>query len=359
MEWSSNAFANPGKDDTTVFYQIDCQTTKKGKLIAGTKRRICWKFGFSSHDAMRNGRSGADCRGEEHEVVFVWSLTSGKKFVLVDGHEVHWSKQSPISEKFDGTWECSWQSRMGGANRELKVVSQASSPRLERKSTAKNSRVADSSFRKFDLLVDGISFSDMCQMFELGFTKVVGEERRISMGDVDSLWGVNQQQLIRTDIHDIDSDALSRYSFQPHVKSILSENHQHPNQKWQQAPLTTSAESLSESMPDLQYDFSTSPTSVVVGGGSTSHSNYHFAQNQQQRQHPVQMPFQMPEQLSSTTVTEVTSGNPFDQYATATFKPHEYQQQQQQQQQQIHTQFENGYYARQGQQNQEPLLTKY
>ena len=88
---------NNNRNNTTpdvVAYQIDCQTTKKGKMFAGTKRRICWKFGFSNSEATEQGFSGNDCRGEEHEVVFVWSLTSGKKFVLADGHEVHWSKSS-------------------------------------------------------------------------------------------------------------------------------------------------------------------------------------------------------------------------------------------------------------------------
>ena len=354
MEWNSKGFANAGRDNATVSYQINCEATKKGKFIAGTKRRICWKFGFSNRNAVQNGLSGADCRGEEHEVVFVWSLTSGKKFVLVDGHEVHWSKQSPISEKFDGTWECSWQSQMGGANRELKVVSHFHSPRLERKSTNKNSRVADSSFRKFDLLVDGVSFSDMCQMFELGLTKTVGGQRRVSMGDIGSLWGKNlqqQQQIVkRTHIDDNDGDTLSRHSFQPDVNSILPENYQYPNRLQQQTPLDPFSGSLSQSMTDLRYDFSTSPTSVLVGG-SVPRLNYQFAQHQRQWQQPVQMPVQ----TSPTSVTGVTAGNPFDAYATAVFKPHEQQQQQQQrrQQEQIHTRFDANQYARQRHQNQE------
>jgi hypothetical protein len=52
-------------------YQIDFSASLSGKLIAFTKRRIRWRFGFSNSDAISNGHTGTECRGEEHEVSMV------------------------------------------------------------------------------------------------------------------------------------------------------------------------------------------------------------------------------------------------------------------------------------------------
>lgn len=368
-------------NDGAVSYQIECQTTKKGKMIAGTKRRICWKFGFSNHDAMQKGLSGIDCRGEEHEVVFVWSLASGKKFVLADGHEVHWSKQSLLSEKFDGSWECSWKSLMAGANRELKVVAHASSSLFERKKS-KTSCVADSSFRKFDLLIDGVSFSDMKQMFELGLTKTVKDRHSIQIEGISALWGKQdgQQQSQpkpqrRKHIYDNEDDSVSHYSRQSHQscqpdllyiepnrvarKMSLSDSmpelrydqqlYQHQqapqmllsdstrsdqqpyqdHQYHQQAPLVARKMRHSESMPDLRSAFSTSPTSVMVAEGSVPH--FKCVQHQQKLQQRNLSPI------------SVRSMNPFDLYSTGAFKP----------QQQIQAQYNNNYYAHHQDQNRQ------
>lgn len=132
-------------------YQIDRILTHKGKMIAGTKRRVYWKFGFANNDAVDAGLSAVDCRGQEHEIVLVWSLTSGKQLVLADGHEVHWGKTRSL-EKFEKTW------RMAGGH-EIKVVAHSSSPLF----TDSNKQ-----FRQYDLIVDGISFYDMPQICDLG-----------------------------------------------------------------------------------------------------------------------------------------------------------------------------------------------
>lgn len=60
-------------------YQIEFTCVASGKHIAATKRRLKWRFGFPNQDALSNGKTGIDCRGEEHEVSVVWSVTSGKK----------------------------------------------------------------------------------------------------------------------------------------------------------------------------------------------------------------------------------------------------------------------------------------
>jgi len=316
MNVDANANANANANGTPVAYQIDCQTTKKGKRFAGTKRRICWKFGFSNRDAVDKGLSGIDCRGEEHEVVFVWSLTSGKKFVLADGHEVHWSKQSPFSDKF----ECTWQSQnMAGVRRELTVVAHASSSLFEKKKKNDNASIAvDSSFRQFDLLIDGVSFSEMPKMFQLGLTKSAEDQRRMGMGmGMEWNFGSNDQQE-RNHSHDSDNDITSQYlhSSQPHLLPLQM---QYQQQHQQQLATARCCMSPSQSVPDLLLlDSSSSPPSVIGGGAHFPH----FAQQQE------------PYQISPTSVatTTTTTTNPFDMVAIS-LKP----------KQQQHTQYNNYY----------------
>ncbi|CAJ1932358.1 unnamed protein product [Cylindrotheca closterium] len=136
-------------------YQIQCETQNKGKRVASSKRRIRWRFGFANLQA---GKTGKDCRGAEHEVVFVWSLNSGKQLILADGHEVHWAKIGR-KEKLEVDWN------MSNGNHKLKVVAEPS---------VKSRKSTDS--RQFDLLIDGISFSDLPSIYQLG-TDAAGSSR--------------------------------------------------------------------------------------------------------------------------------------------------------------------------------------
>jgi hypothetical protein len=52
-------------------YQVDFQAAASGKMVALTKRRLRWRFGFSNPAAIAKGQTGVDCRGEEHEVSVV------------------------------------------------------------------------------------------------------------------------------------------------------------------------------------------------------------------------------------------------------------------------------------------------
>jgi hypothetical protein len=130
-------------------YQVDCQIDAKGKYFPGTKRRIRWKFGFSDPGSLQKGLTGTQCRGQEHEVVLVWSLTSGKQLVLADGCQVHFAS-GRLSEKF----ECSWPMKGG---HELKAIAYAAPPLFP-----------TPGFRQFDLLLDGLSYWDMPKIFQLG-----------------------------------------------------------------------------------------------------------------------------------------------------------------------------------------------
>ena len=97
---------------------------------------------------MANGETGTACRGEEHDVTIVWSITSGKRLVLADGQEVHYSNSR--SNLFEFSWT------MKG-NHVLKIVAHASPPIQ-----------ANPGFRQYDFYVDGQSFFSFPKVFRLG-----------------------------------------------------------------------------------------------------------------------------------------------------------------------------------------------
>jgi len=301
-------------------YQIDCQTTKKGKIFC-TKRRICWKFGFPNRDAIDKGLSGNECRGEEHEVVFVWSLTSGKKFVLADGHEVHWSKnKSPFSsDKF----ECKWEMTGGHI---LTVVAYSSCPLLFEKKRYNNSNSSNkdvgsnnnrNSFRQFDLSIDGISFSKMQKMFQLGLTKNVKNQRMMRSSAPPMSMIVNRDSCHFAPIeifsherkHSDDDLVTVTNSLHSSQSLLLLDDQYYPQQK-QQFP---SCMSQSQSMPDLLLlNLSSSPTSVMTMTGRATTTTTHLpplvpAHNQIS---PTSV------MMASTTTTTTMNKNPFDIYST-------------------------------------------
>jgi hypothetical protein len=106
------------------------------------------RFGFANPEALANGETGTACRGEEHDVTIVWSITSGKRLVLCDGQEVHYS--SSRNNVFDFSWT------MRG-NHVLKVVAHASPPISP-----------TPGFRQYDFMVDGQTFFSFPKVFRLG-----------------------------------------------------------------------------------------------------------------------------------------------------------------------------------------------
>ena len=135
-------------------YAIDFTAVACGKRIANTKRRVRWRFGFANPDAIASGETGTACRGEEHDVTFVWSVTSGKRLILADGQEVHYS--SSRSAVIDFSWT------MRG-NHVLKVIAHATAP-----------MTAEPGFRQYDFFVDGRSFFTFPKVYRLGLTGGMG-----------------------------------------------------------------------------------------------------------------------------------------------------------------------------------------
>jgi len=140
--------ANPGAH--RPLYAIDFTAVACGKRIANTKRRVRWRFGFANPDALAAGETGTACRGEEHDVTLVWSVTSGKRLLLADGQEVHYSNSRSAVLDF------SWTMR---GNHVLKVVAHATAP-----------MTAEPGFRQYDFYVDGRSFFSFPKVYRLGLT---------------------------------------------------------------------------------------------------------------------------------------------------------------------------------------------
>ena len=126
-------------------YQVDFRNEASGKRWAASKRRVRWRLGLETIP----GQKGPDARGSEHEVVLVWSLASGKRLVLWDGEQVHFSVASWSETQLDVSWT------MGG--HWLQLVAYATAP-----------LVHVPGFRQFDLFLDGMSFFDMPRIYQLG-----------------------------------------------------------------------------------------------------------------------------------------------------------------------------------------------
>eukprot|EP00980_Cylindrotheca_fusiformis_P007055 scaffold1481_cov137-Cylindrotheca_fusiformis.AAC.9 len=141
--------SRPSSSRQPQVYQIDFTAVASGKRIASSKRRVRWyvffgvlvlpkmsiiaadeafqvkkdyvtpkresnfssfpmlvdypkRFGFANPEALANGETGTACRGEEHDVTIVWSITSGKRIVLADGKEVHYSTNR--NNLFEYSW---------------------------------------------------------------------------------------------------------------------------------------------------------------------------------------------------------------------------------------------------------------
>jgi hypothetical protein len=106
------------------------------------------RFGFANQAALSSGETGIACRGEEHDITLVWSLTSGKRLLLADGQEVHFSNSR--TNIFDHTWT------MKG-NHVLKIVAHASPPLSP-----------TPGFRQYDFFVNGQSFFSFPKVFRIG-----------------------------------------------------------------------------------------------------------------------------------------------------------------------------------------------
>lgn len=59
-------------------YQVEFRVQNQGKQMSSSKRVIAFRYGFANERALSMGKTGVDCRGEEHDIVVTWSITGGK-----------------------------------------------------------------------------------------------------------------------------------------------------------------------------------------------------------------------------------------------------------------------------------------
>jgi hypothetical protein len=140
-----------------VCYQVDFNAIATGKVIAMSKRRIRWRYGFPNQEALNAGKAGTDCRGEEHDVTFVWSITSGKRMLMSNGQHLH------VSTNKSKSFEYSWYDKNGN---HLKVVTHSVQP-LSNVGTV----------RQYDLFINGRSFFTLPKVYEVGLKTTNTEDR--------------------------------------------------------------------------------------------------------------------------------------------------------------------------------------
>lgn len=136
-----------------TFYQIDFGSENCGRIIPMSKRHIHFKFGYPNVRAMKDGLSGQDCRGEEHEISIVWSLSSGKQSIEYDGEIIFWN----VCNLSDGKMTHSWSDKDG---RYLKVIVHSLSISMNAAQHA--------DWRQYDLFIDGISYFRAPKIYQIG-----------------------------------------------------------------------------------------------------------------------------------------------------------------------------------------------
>eukprot|EP00592_Proboscia_alata_P017386 CAMPEP_0194394656 /NCGR_PEP_ID=MMETSP0174-20130528/123972_1 /TAXON_ID=216777 /ORGANISM="Proboscia alata, Strain PI-D3" /LENGTH=786 /DNA_ID=CAMNT_0039190473 /DNA_START=152 /DNA_END=2513 /DNA_ORIENTATION=+ len=161
----NNNIAN--SSNPSIPYYIDYTVLDTGKHITRSKKHVKWKFGISSplpfHD-----KTGPQCRGLEHEIEFFWSISSGKRKVVVDKYQTIHNSVSNAGRFEHG---------FALGNHQCRIVAYATAPLLEATTSTTNissgkTTVAYKPFRQFDLIVDGQSVFDMlgnAGRFEHGF----------------------------------------------------------------------------------------------------------------------------------------------------------------------------------------------
>lgn len=138
-------------------YQINYRAKRSGKHITVTKRRVAFQFGFADPSPVAAGLSENECRGEEHEVILIWSHVSGKRQLFLDGMEIHASKAARGNTKFTYSWSA-WGTHT------LKII-------------AHGSPNNNDGGRQFDLQLDGRSYFDFCHIYQLGGSNSCGGKK--------------------------------------------------------------------------------------------------------------------------------------------------------------------------------------
>lgn len=143
-------------------YQVDFSVKNASKTFGFSKKRVSFKFGIANNEAISRGLTGAHCRGSEHEVIFVWSLNSGKRQILADGKDVHFSESGQNGWTTDQVFQHQFH---------LRVPNFSSPLRCHLITQPANRDVP--SVHPFDLRLNGISFFAFSKIFQLGTPQMI------------------------------------------------------------------------------------------------------------------------------------------------------------------------------------------
>ena len=138
-------------------YQIDYSVKNTSKTFGFSKKKIIFKFGVANPPAVEAGEAGADCRGSEHEVIFTWSLNSGKRQILADGKDVHYSETGQNGWTADQVFQHHFNIKVAGLSGPLRahLITQPANRDVPH-------------IKAFDLRINGISYFSMPRIFQLG-----------------------------------------------------------------------------------------------------------------------------------------------------------------------------------------------
>ena len=147
---------------TFIPYQVDYTVQNTAKTLGFSKKRVTFKFGFANEKAIAEGNNGPACRGSEHELTFVWSLKTGKRQLLLDNRDLHFSESGQNGWFADTVWQHSFSLKDKATHKVFKVhfISQPKDRDL-------------SSQRPFDLRIGGMSYFQFNKIFQLGTPRMI------------------------------------------------------------------------------------------------------------------------------------------------------------------------------------------
>lgn len=152
-------------------YQIDYTVKNTSKTFGFSKKRVSFKFGIANREAIGQGLTGANCRGSEHEIILIWSLNSGKRQILADGKDVHYSETGQNGWTTDQVFQHHFNLRVPNFSTPLRchLVTQPANRDVP-------------SIHPFDIRLNGVSYFSFAKIFQLGTPQMISRPLKGSRG---------------------------------------------------------------------------------------------------------------------------------------------------------------------------------
>jgi hypothetical protein len=177
-------------------YQVDYSVQNAAKTLGFSKKRVTFKFGFANRAAIQAGETGPQCRGSEHEIIFIWSLASGKRQILCDNKDVHFSASGQNGWTNDRAWQHVFTLR-DSSNQSYRVHF-LSQPVVKDMPNA----------HPFDIKIGGLSYFQFNPIYQLGTPRmVIGQAPAHHRSGRDSPMSAEERQQLAAaklaSLHDI------------------------------------------------------------------------------------------------------------------------------------------------------------